>query len=336
MAGQAENEIPQVSEGTPLAKEGRGGVWILRALVVVALAAYLGSGLYIIRPNEIGIVRLFGKVVSTVVDGKPTPEIVLPGLHFRLPYPITRLNRVRPAETKTLAIGFEPVDQILGRAADPRRSEFLTGDQNIMQLRMTVQYTVDDPVAWLFGATDPEAVVRADAESCLADAVASIGVDDLIGAERVKAAASVRQELDRQIAFHASGVRITAVSLQAPTPPKEAAAAFNDVQSAKAEKYRAVLEAEAYRNDIVTRASGEAEKSRREGEAYRERRVAEAEGEAKRFEDLYEQYRQARAVTWVRLYIEAMEEILPAMKKVFVDSEKGGSPIDLGLFNVKP
>jgi len=335
-AGQEEIECLNGARESARAKGAGVGVWVFRALVALAVVAYFCSGLYIIKPNEIAIVRLLGKVVSTTVDGRPSPRIMLPGLHYRLPYPITRLSRVRPTETKTLTVGFEQVDRLLGREADPRRSEFLTGDQNIMQLRMTVQFTVDDPVAYLFGATEPEAVVRVDAESCLADAVASIGVDELIGAERVKASAEVRRELDRRIAFHNPGVRITAVSLQAPTPPKEVANAFNDVQSAKSEKYRTALEAEAYRNDVVTRASGEADKTRREGEAYRDRRVAEAEGEAKRFEDLYEQYRQAKSVTRMRLYIEAMEEILPAMKKVFVDSEKGGSPIDLGLFNMNP
>lgn len=299
---------------------------VFRAILVLAAVAYLGSGFYVVKPAEMGVVRLFGKVTG------PRP----PGLHYRLPFPVTRFNRVRPAETKTVTVAFDRVDQLLGRTADPRRSEFLTGDQNIMQLRLTVQYTVTDPVAYLFGSTDPEAVIRAEAESCLSGAVASTGVDELIGAGRVRVKAAVRQELDREIVRHHLGVGVSAVSLQAPTPPKEVAQAFNDVQSAKAEKHRLVLEAEGYRNGVVTRAYGEADQARREAEAYHERRIAEAQGESKRFADLYEQYRQAKSVTGTRLYIEAMEEILPRMKKVFVDSDENGEPVDLGLFSSEP
>jgi membrane protease subunit HflK len=317
---------------------GGGKGWrrrILPALVLVAAVAYAASGVYVVRPSEKGIVRRFGKVVSTRVEDGRAPKILSPGPHYRLPSPITRLDRVRPDETKTVTVGFERVDELLGRAADPQRAEFLTGDQNIMQLRLTIQYVINDPLAFLFGSTSPETVLKAEVGACLARAVAELGVDELIGAGRVGVSARVRAELDREIRLHGLGLRVSAVSFQAPTPPKEVAAAFNEVQSAKAERHRLVLEAQGYRNGRVTRAAGEAGKLRREAEAYAERRVAEAEGEGKRFEDLHEEYRQAKGVTQWRLYVEAMEEILPRMKKVFVDADEEGSPIDLGLYHVR-
>ena len=309
--------------------------WVCRAFAVAVAAVYLGSGIYIIRPGEVGVVRRFGKVVSATVEGKSAPLIATPGLHYRVPYPFTRLDKVRPMETKTVTVGFERVDQILGRDTDPRRSEFLTGDQNIMQLRLTIQYTIDDPISFLFGTMDPEALLKVEAEGCLAEAVAAIAVDDLIGSARAGLGAAVRRGLEREIQIHNPGIRLSEVNFQAPAPPQAVADAFNDVQSAKAEKQKIALEAEAYHNETVTRAYGEADKLKREGEAYRERRVAEAQGEAKRFEDLYGEYRLAKRVTSLRLYLEAMEEILPQLKKVFVDTDEQGGPIDVGLFNAK-
>lgn len=306
-----------------------------RAGVALGVMAYLASGIFAVRPNEVGIVRRFGKVVVATAGGRSASLLYPPGLHYRLPYPITRLNKVRPAETRTVAIGFDPMDGLVGMAADPRAAEFLTGDQNIMRLRMTVQYTIGDPILFLFGAGDPEALLRREAEACLARAVAAVGVDHLIGAERVKISDETRQDLEREMERHHPGVKVTAVSLQAPSPPQEVADAFNDVQSAKAEKDQMTLEAEGYRNKRVTEADGEADKLKREAEAYRQRRVAEAQGEAKRFEDRYEEYRQARRVTALRLYLDTMEEVLPRMKKVLVDSDEHGGPVDLGIIDAK-
>ncbi len=302
----------------------------------MALAAYAGSGVFFIRPNEIGVVRVLGKIVSTSVDGRTAAQLYAPGPHIRLPWPIGRLDRLRPAETRTATVGFERVDEILGQRGDPSRSDFLTGDQNLMQMRMTVQYVVDDPPAYLFAAASPEEALRTEAENCLYQAIASIGVDDLIGAGRTRASAAVRDLLDRRLGEHHLGLRVIAVNLQAPAPPAEVAEAFNDVQSAKAERNQSALEAESYHNEIVTRAYGEADKAIREAEAYRERRIAEAEGEAKRFEDLAGEYQQAKSVVALRLYIEAMEQILPGMKKVFVDSADGANAIDLTLIQAKP
>ena len=331
------SSIPSIaSPGPPPRPTRHASRWIARALALAVVAAYLLSGVYVVRPGEIGVERLFGKVVSTMIEGKSAPALIPPGLHYRLPYPVTRLDLIRVMETRTVAVGFDQMDQILGRDSDSRRSEFLTGDQNIMQLRLTIQYAIGDPIAFLFGATDPEALLRVEAENCLSKAVASIGVDDLIGAGRAGVSAAVRAGLERELALHNPGLRLSEVSFQAPAPPPPVADAFNDVQSAKAERTRLALEAEAYQNDLVTRSHGEAGKALREGEAYRQRRVTEAQGEAKRFEDLYEEYRQAKSVTSLRLYIEAMEEILPQLKKVFIDSDEKGGPLDIGILNAKP
>ncbi len=312
------------------------GARILRLTPVAAVFAYLCSGFYMINPSETGVVRRFGKVATTQIQGEASYRTYAPGLHYRLPWPVTRLDRMRPLETKTVAVGFERMDEILGRAGDPARAAFLAGDQNIMQLRMTVQYTLADPVAYLLNAEYAGRILEAEAEACLSAALADMDVDTLIGPGRAAVSARVREALDRDLQRHRLGLSVRTVNFQAPAPPKEVADAFNEVQTAKAEKRRMALEAETYRNELVTRAAGEADQVLREGEAYRTRRVAEAQGEAARFTKLYEEYRQAKYVTGLRLYIEAMEEILPKMKKVFVDESETGGPLDLGLIQGGP
>ncbi|NOZ21577.1 MAG: FtsH protease activity modulator HflK [Planctomycetes bacterium] len=314
----------------------RPGRTVIRAITALLLLAYLCSGICVIRPNEAGVVRRFGRVAFTVIDGKPVPEILQPGLHYRLPWPITRLNRVRPTETRTITVGYQPADSLLGRPANPAASEFLTGDQNIMRLRMSVQYTLGNPIAFLFGARDPVVILRTEAESCLTRAVSSVNVDDLVGAARVTIANDVRAELEREMALHQPGIRVTAVNLLATSPPREVAEAFYDVQSAKAEKERLIHQAEADRENRIRAAEAQADALLNDAGAYRHDRVEVAKGEAERFDDLYGEYKQAKEVTALRLYIEAMEEVLPKLKKVIVDSDDKGGPVDLGIIESKP
>ncbi|MEW6358907.1 MAG: FtsH protease activity modulator HflK [Planctomycetota bacterium] len=313
----------------------RSGRTAIRAIIVLLLLAYFCSGVCVIRPNEAGIVRRFGRIRSAVIDGKPVPKILQPGLHYRLPWPITRLSRVRPNETRTITVGYQAADILLGQPANPAAEEFLTGDQNIMRLQMSVQYTVGDPIAFLFGARDPVVILRTEAESCLTRAVSSVNVDDLVGVARVTIANEVRVEIDREMALHQPGIRVTAVNLLATAPPRDVADAFGDVQNARAERERLIHGAEAKRESDLRGAEAQADALLNDAGAYHRERVEVAKGEAERFEDVYGEYKQAKEVTALRLYIEAMEEILPKLKKVIVDSDDKGGPVDLGIIESK-
>ena len=287
-------------------------------------AAYLFSGTYIVRPNEVAVVRRFGKIVDPAAA---------PGLHLRVPWPLERVDKVNVSETRTVSVGFEEPDQVLGRQALPREGEFLTGDQNIIALRLMLQYTVSDPVKFLTVMADPEAVCRRAAELALTSLVGQTGVDDLVGPERVAVSSEVARRMQAELDRLGAGIAVTSANLQTPLPPQEVAAAFNDVQNAKQEMQQVQFQAEGYKNEAVLKAQGDADKLMREAEAYRQQRTAQAEGEAKRFDDLYAQYKDSKEVTSLRLYIEAMEEILPQMKKVIVDSVPGNE-MDIGV--VKP
>jgi membrane protease subunit HflK len=258
-----------------------------------------------------------------------------PGLHLRLPYPFERVDKVNVSETRTVSVGFEEPDQLLGRTALPRQAEFLTGDQNIINLRLVLQFTVSDPVKFLTSMADPVAACRRAAEASLTNIVGRTGVDDLVGPQRVAISHDVAKELQTELDRLSAGITVSSANLQTPLPPQEVAAAFNDVANARQEMEQVKFQAEGYKNEAVLRAQGEADKLSREGEAYRQQRVAQAEGEAKRFDDLYAQYRDSKDVTSLRLYIEAMEEILPKMKKVIVDSAPGRE-MDLGIIKREP
>ncbi len=297
-------------------------------MLVVALAAagYLLSGVCVVRPNEVAVVRRFGRIVDPGAA---------PGLHLRMPRPFERVDKVNVSETRTASIGFEEPDQLLGRQALPRESEFFTADQNIVALRLMLQYTVSDPVKFLTVMADPVAACRKAAERALTALVARTGVDDLIGPQRVAVSHEVARQMQAELDRLGAGVAVTSANLQTPLPPQDVAAAFNDVQNAKQEMQQVQFQAEGYKNEAVLKAQGEADKVLREAEAYRQQRTAQAEGEAKRFDDLYAQYKDSKEVTSLRLYIEAMEEILPLMKKVIVDSRPGGE-MDIGIIKREP
>jgi membrane protease subunit HflK len=291
----------------------------VKKLILAAIGLYVLSGIYFVQPDEQAVVQRFGRVL---------PERVQPGVHYRFPFPIDRVNKLKVRQVRQVTVGAEVADRTLGQAPT-RRAEFLTGDQNLVNVVMTVQYTIADPVAYLFHAKDVESLIAKAAEAGLAHAVAERAVDSLLTTGKVEAQNAVRQTaqnfLDRQ---YNVGITISAVTIGQPTPPAEVADAFRDVASARADRDRIINEAQAYANDIIPRARGEAKKMSNDAEAYRTKKINEAKGDAARFTKLAAEYAKAKQVTSDRLYIEAMEEILPKVRKLVVDPKSG---IDLGV-----
>ncbi len=291
----------------------------LRKLVLAVLALYALSGIYFVQPDEQAVVQRFGRAL---------PEQVQPGVHEQLPCPIDRVNKLKVRQVRQVTVGAELAGQQLGQAPT-RRAEFLTGDQNLVNVVMTVQYTIADPGAYLFHTKDVESLIAKAAEAGLAQAVAGRAVDSLLTTGKVETQTTIRrtaqQILDRQ--YHV-GITITAVTITQTTPPAEVADAFRDVASARADRDRITNEAYAYANDVLPKARGEAKKLLNEAYAYRTKKINEAQGDAARFAKLAAEYAKAKQVTSDRLYIETMEEILPKIKKLVVDPKSG---IDLGV-----
>jgi membrane protease subunit HflK len=280
---------------------GKIGPLILVALLVAVVAA----GTYIIEPGEQGVIRTFGKE-----SGKTGP-----GLYFIIPL-IQQLDVVNTEQIRRIEVGFR------GEERKPNEALMLTGDENIVEAQMIVQYRVTDPSKYLFRLRDPEGALHATAEVALRSMVGRTNIVDVITSGREKVQQETRDWLQRLMDDYQSGLSITEVKLQTVDAPDEVKEAFHDVVRAREEKEKLINQAEGYRNDKVPRARGEAEKVTREAEAYRRSRVLRAEGDTARFKAMLAEYTKAQRVTRERMYLETMERILGKIDhKVVVDGD---------------
>lgn len=281
-----------------------------RLLLGIALL-YLASGVYLVPPDRQAVVVRFGRVVDARVP---------PGIHYHLPYPIERIYRLKVLETRRAIVGGEAADATLGRT-QPFQAQFLTGDQNIIQMRVVAQYNVSSPADFLFRAENIETLVRDAVETEMARETARRGVDALLTTDKVQVQEAARERAQALLDSYRAGVQLSSVNIETIAPPAEVAEAFRDVAGARADAARIVNEAQGYSNDVVPRARGAAQQMHEAAEAYRARKVNEARGDAERFTKLVEEYRKAREVTSERLYIEAMEQVLPRIKKLIVEKD---------------
>jgi membrane protease subunit HflK len=282
------------------------------------LLVWLLSGIYLVATDQQAVVTRFGKF----------QRIEIPGLHYHLPYPIERIIKLKAEQLQTATLGGEPADAALGRT-DPLRSQFLTGDQNIINVRAVVQYNVKSPMDYLFRSRDVSRTVGAAVESELGREIAGRPVDDVLTTEKIHIQQAVKERAQRLLDSYNLGVAIYTVNIDRTSPPEEARDAFADVAGARADAARIVNQAEGYANDVLPRARGEAQQLLESAEGYKQRKINEAAGEAARFTALAEEYRKAAAVTSHRLYIEAMEQILPRIKKTIIDRQ--GNNVDMTI-----
>ncbi|UCC23686.1 MAG: FtsH protease activity modulator HflK [Planctomycetota bacterium] len=292
----------------------------LKVIIPVIVLLWGLSGIYIVRPDEQGVVRRFGKAV----------KVTEPGPNYHLPRPIERVNKVKVKQVRRIEIGFITVSQ--GPPARykfiPEESLMLTGDEQIIDAQVTVQYQVSDPVKFLFNVRDLErrhGALMDAAEVALRQIVGKRPIDDVLVAEKLQVEIDTKELLQRIIDRYDGGISIKEVKLQTVRPPQEVAAAFSDVVSAKEDKDRLIKEAEGYREDILPKARGKAASIIREAEGYKAERMKRAEGDAARFLTVLKEYEKAKKVTRKRLYLETMEKILPGIRKFIVDPEAGGN-----------
>lgn len=294
-------------------------------LVVYALGAlillWLASGIYIVNPEEQAVVLRFGKAV----------EISQSGIHYHLPRPIERIEKEKVTQVKRVEIGFRTI------AVEPspryqkvlRESVMLTGDENIVDVELIVQYRISNLQDYLFNVADQMEAVRSVSESALRQVIGKHTIDQALTEGKLQIQTEIEQEIREVFALYGMGVSLQNVKLQAVSVPREVDPAFKDVASAREDRERLRNEAEAYRNEIIPRARGEAEKQVRGADAYTVERVKRAQGDADRFLTVLKEYRNAREVTEKRLYLETMEKILPNMAIYVVESDGKG-----GLLNV--
>ncbi len=276
---------------------GIAGLWIL-------------SGVFFVQPDQQAVVVRLGAV---------SQARVFPGINYALPWPIDVVYKVKVNQLQRLIVGGDAADGVLGRS-QPLASQFLTGDQNIINMRVAVQYSVAVPVDYLFRCADPSRAAGVAVEAELARRVALRGVDAVLTTEKIALQDEVLAAAQKRLNDYRSGIKLSTVNIETVTPPAEAADAFRDVASARADTSRIVNVARGYANDLIPRARGEAKQLTESADAYAQSKVNEAQGDAARFNEVAVEYARAPKVTGDRLYIEAMEQILPKIRKMILDS----------------
>ena len=290
----------------------------IAGILAVLLVLWGLTGLYRVQPEEAGVELVFGRL----------NEISGPGLHWNFPSPIGSVEKPQVERVNREEIGFRSGGgQVRGSgSARPVNDEalMLTGDENIVDIHFVVQWKISDPAQFLFNIRDPEATVKAAAESVMREIVGQSPIVEVTTEGRRAIEGRVREQLQALMAEYGAGINITEVQMQKADPPEEVIDAFRDVQRAQADRERAQNEAEAFANDIIPRARGEAEKLLQEAQAYEQEVLAGATGEAERFKSILFEYDKAQDVTKRRIYLETMEDVLKGMDKLIVD-DIGGS-----------
>jgi len=284
----------------------------------IALIFWLFTGVYTVGPDEVGVVQRFGKYDRTVQSG----------LNYHMPFPIETVKTPKVTEVKRIEVGFRTVGKNQYRTVE-RESLMLTGDENIVDAELIVQYKIKEPINYLFNFIGPELTMREASEASLRTVVGRHNIDEALTSGKLMIQEETKELLQSILDKYETGVQVVAVQLQDVSPPKQVIDAFKDVASAKEDKNRMINEAEGYRNDIIPKARGEAQAMIREAEGFRESRIARAEGDVAKFKAILKEYSKAKDVTRERLYLEAMEEILPGLEKYIVPNGEDGNLLNL-------
>ena len=296
---------------------GRGLLLVGLGLVLL----WLATGVYTVRPNEVGLNLIFGKYVGKTGQG----------LNYNLPYPIGSVIKPQVTNVITTEVGFRTVESArTSRQTDiPEESLMLTGDENIVDIDVIVQWQIDPgaPEAFVFNIQDPPGTVKAVAESAMREVIGRRNIQPVLTTDRAAIETEVRQLMQDTLNTYRAGVQIRLVQLQKVDPPQQVIDAFRDVQAARADQERLRNQAETYANQVVPESRGRAAQLLQSAEAFKDQTVNEALGQISRFNSVYEQYKNAPAVTRERLFLETMERVFGGMDKVILDQNGSGNGV---------
>ncbi len=271
-------------------------------IIVLCAALWLGSGLYQINPDEEGLVLRFGAL----------NRVTGPGWHYHLPFPVERIWKQKVTTTNQITIGF----------GNPDESLMLTGDRNIVDASIIVQWHIKDAEAFLFNIRDPQHTVKAATESAIREIIGQTPIDETFAEGRAEIQEKARTLVQNILDSYGAGIQITEVNLKDVNPPPPVIESFREVDRAYADQERMFNEAQAYYNDVVPRARGEAAKLTEQGIADKASAIAGADGEVARF-NAFREEKKSDSTLEDRLYLETMENILKDARKVVVSSHTG-------------
>jgi len=278
---------------------------------------WLGSGFFIVQEGQQAVVMTFGSYTKTVEAG----------FQWRLPYPFQSHETVAFTQLRTREVGRSSVVQATGL----RDSSMLTRDENIVDIRFTVQYRLADTRKFLFENRDPDEAVTLAAESAVREIVGGRNMDSVLYEQRDEIALQLMESIQSQLDRLNSGIQVANVNLQSVLPPEQVEAAFEDAVKAGADRERLKNEGQAYANSVVPQAQGTAARLREEAQGYKARVVSQAEGDGERFTLVFNEYRKAPTVTRDRMYLDAMEQVYASVSKVLVDSRDNSNLLYLPL-----
>lgn len=277
-------------------------------IIWVVLAVLLAwQSVFIVAPDEEGVVKRFGDVT----------RIVGPGPHFKMPF-VETVMQPKVLKVHRIEVGFrtDPRDR---QQMLPREALMLTGDENIVGVEFIVQYRIKDARNFLFQVDGVPETIKNAAEASMREVIGSGKIDEVLTTGKAQIQTETMALLQGILDSYQAGVSIQAVQLQDVDPPQAVAAAFKDVASAKEDREKLINQSQSYRNDIIPKAKGEAAQRVNQAKGYAQARIERAQGEANRFLATLKEYNQAKDIISKRIYIETLEEIMPNVEKIIVD-----------------
>lgn len=311
--------------GGSLFNNDAGIKWVILGL----FAIWIGSGFYQIEPNEQGVVLRFGAYSDTTESG----------LHYHLPVPIENVIKVNQTQERSFTLGIGgaakssnyskyAINNSASVAYDNfTESHMLTGDENIVDINLTIVWKIKDSKDYLFSLREPDQTVYVAAQSVLREIVGQSEMLEIITGDRGKVEDDTKEELQKLLDEFKSGIEIVRVRLQKADPPQQVVDAFNEVQRARADMVTFQNQAEAYRNEVIPQAKGRAVEILNQAEAYKQQVINEAKGESERFNYILNAYRQGKNVTATRMYLETMEGVLKESTTTIIDPSAKGQNV---------
>jgi len=300
--------------GPPRPRLPLSGVGILVALVIVV---WLASGFYIVDEGRRGVVTRFGKYTETT----------LPGPRWHLPFPIESAELVDFSQVKTIEVGYRNSP----KNKNEKEAQMLTDDENIIDIQFAVQYNIKSAESYLFNVRKPDIIVTYVAQTAMGEVVGKAKMDFALYEGREQIAKSAEKLMQEMLDRYHTGIYVQKVTLQNVQPPDKVQAAFDDAVKAGQDRERFRNEGQAYANDIVPRARGQASRLLEEANGYQAEVVQRAEGDASRFRQILVEYAKAPAVTRERLYLDMMQSVFGNVTKAMVEQKSGGSLLYLPL-----
>lgn len=304
---------------------GSGGnnspVRTIGIIAVIAIGLWGLMGVYLVDEGSRGVLTRFGAYIDTA----------MPGLHWHFPPPIEKVEVVNIDQQRFVEIGYRSGGRQQSLGSVPKEALMLTEDENIIDIRLAVQYQIKDPRAYLFNVAEPDATLKQVIESAQRAVIGKNTMDYVLTEGRGRIPDEIKSEIQQTLDQYRTGIRVSNVSLVDAQPPDEVQSAFEDAIKAREDEQRLKNEAEAYANEVVPKARGSAARLMEESEAYKQRAISRAEGESSRFLRLLMEYEKAPEVTRERMYLDAIQEVLADTGTVLVDLKGSNNVLYLPL-----